>query len=103
VAGCRALACRYRLDAEKQKNRILVADSLKRAEHAEHLAQHFDRERFALEYSYRRIQMKALLSKSIFVAVALFVHARQAGAQCPRSGPVVMPLPGGPIISMCGR
>ena len=45
AAGCRALAFRYREDAKRQKNPMLVEDSLKRPEHAEKLAEHFDRER----------------------------------------------------------
>ena len=38
AAGCRALAFRYREDAKKQKNPVLVEDTLARAEHAELLA-----------------------------------------------------------------
>jgi hypothetical protein len=45
AAGCRALAFRYREDAKRHRNPLLVEDSLARAEHAERLAQHFDRER----------------------------------------------------------
>ena len=45
AAGCRALAYRYREDAKRQKNPMLVEASLARAEHAEKLAEHFDRER----------------------------------------------------------
>ena len=47
AAGCRALAFRYREDAKQQKNPLLVEDSLARAEHADQLAEHFDRERAA--------------------------------------------------------
>jgi hypothetical protein len=45
ASGCRALAFRYREDAKRQKNPLIVHDSLKRAENAERLAEHFDRER----------------------------------------------------------
>ena len=48
AAGCRALAYRYREDAKRQQNPMIVEDKLKRAEHAERLAEHFDRERAAL-------------------------------------------------------
>ena len=44
AAACRPLAFRYREDAKKQKNPVLVENSLARAEHAERLAEHFDRE-----------------------------------------------------------
>ena len=45
ATGCRSLAYRYREDAKRQKNPMLVEASLARAEHAERLAEHFDRER----------------------------------------------------------
>jgi hypothetical protein len=49
AAGCRALAFRYREDAQRQKNPVLVAATLERAAHAERLAEHFERERSGLD------------------------------------------------------
>lgn len=49
AAGCRALAYRYREDAKRQKNPLIVEASLRRAEESERLAEHFDRERAALD------------------------------------------------------
>ena len=48
AAAGAALAFRYREDAKRQKNPILVEASLRRAEDAERLAEHFDRERLAV-------------------------------------------------------
>jgi hypothetical protein len=48
AAGCRALAYRYREEAKRHKNPLLVEGALKRAEHAMHLAARFDFELIVL-------------------------------------------------------
>ena len=48
AAGCRALAFRWRQDAQQTTDPILKSNALKAAEHATRLAEHFDRERAAV-------------------------------------------------------
>ncbi len=45
AAGCRALAFRWRQDAQQTTDPILKSNALKAAEHATRLAEHFERER----------------------------------------------------------
>ncbi len=47
AAGCRALAFRWRQDAQQTTDPILKSRRIEGAEHAERLAEHFDAEREA--------------------------------------------------------